>query len=238
MVLGVILTTSDRVTLCELAGKRLADTLQSFRRNESELKAFVVLADDGSAICPTGPWDLIVRHPSLVGIQRSFSSAYAALAPWSDVIWHLEDDRPLLPERCVMVPQAVAAFEHDTRIGSFGLFAYWDSERYLQLLAEKGCTIVDKYKHLDLDIYLLKFSEAYPWSTFCFNDFLIRSKIVDGTAILGRTALHIGELESVMARKVKDGGYFAAYSPQLHAVAEDMDPGHSKGWNILKEMGM
>ena len=238
MLLGVILTTSDRIALCEFAGQQLAATLESFERNGCNLKPFIVLADDGSAACPRGPWDLIVRHTQLAGIQRSFAAAYAAVAPWCDVIWHLEDDRPLIPERCVYVPQAISAFDHDNRIGAFGLFAYWDSAQYLKLINSKGCSIIDKYKYLDLEIYILRFSEAYPWATFCFNDYLIRAKIVDGTAILGRTPVHIGEIESVMARRVRDAGFYGAYSPQLHAVAEDRDPGHSKGWTLLQEKGM
>ena len=168
MRLGIILTTSERLELCELCGARLLAVLEIFRNQHPDLITFVVLADDGSASNPKGPWDLVIKHIRLAGIQRSFSAAYAALAPWCDLIWHLEDDRPLIPEKCILVPQALAAFENDERIGAFGLFAYWNHSDYLKHLIEKGVGIVDRYRRADLDIILFSFSEVYPWATFSF----------------------------------------------------------------------
>jgi hypothetical protein len=238
MRLGVILTTSGRPELCSLSAERLEKALSSLRSQIPELKTFVCLADDGTDTDISGPWDLVIKHKKISGIQRSFSAAYAAVAPWTDIILHLEDDRPVVPERFALAGQAIEAMQNDPRIGAFCLFGWWTPDEWLENLAAKGCVKSHEYKFKDLDVWLMSWANQYPWGTFNFNCTLIRSELVRECPLFGATPARIGSLEVLIAQKVRDAGLFGAHSPQLHRLANDKNPGHSPGWDLFGKMGM
>lgn len=238
MNLGVILTTSGRELLCALSAHRLEKFLESVREQIPGLKTFVVLADDGSKQDVPGPWDVVIKHPEVSGIQRSFSAAYAVAAPWTDVILHLEDDRPLIDAAYANVGRAIEAFENDGQIGAFTLFNYFSPPEWIDFVAKKGVPILESYNFHDIDIDIMGYNAEYPWPTFNFNCTMIRSSIVRDNPLFGTQAAPIGSLEGIVAKKVHDAGMFGAHSPQLHALVEDRDPGHSPGWEKFAGMGM